>query len=71
MKINRDFPFCDDHTGDIDHLFWHCPFVREIWVTLAGLSYSNQWRLIISDWTESYGSMEMFIKLCYISQMAM
>lgn len=50
---------------DIDYLFSHYPFVKVIWVILAGycLIPINGDIGYFFDWIESFGSMTMFYKV--------
>ncbi|PRQ33678.1 putative reverse transcriptase zinc-binding domain-containing protein [Rosa chinensis] len=43
LYIDRSCSFCDSQVEDLDHLFLHCPFTKEVWKLTFPTFSMNSW----------------------------
>lgn len=50
-NINTQCPMCNNHEEEIDHLFLHCHYAKQVWSCATDMSLSDfDSNLMISEW---------------------
>lgn len=62
MDVHRDYPFCNNHVKDIDHMFMQCSNVNEIWATIEHYTTPIKSDIISYIGLNIFGSTIMYIK---------